>query len=219
MYSQTCSSSILRVTTPAFAAHQIFEQAKFARLKVDGLAAAAHRARDEVHFEIARDELRRRRPERRTARERMQARHQLLEGEGLDEIIVAARRQGPRHGRQLPTGSSGTGPGWERLPRAAERQRTARRARAASVEDDGVESLLGSNLEACAAARGKCRLMTVRPKLRGCERPSLRNVLDDQGLHASFDSGAGASSPDPSLTPWPAIRHTARRRSQYAGRR
>ena len=49
--------------------------------------------RDEVHFEIARCELRRRCPESRPARERMRARHQLFEGKGLDEIIVAAGRQ------------------------------------------------------------------------------------------------------------------------------
>jgi hypothetical protein len=60
---------------------------------------------------------------------------------------------------------------------------------------------------------------TARPKPRGDERRSLRIVLDDQGLHGCFDSGMGASSRDPNLTSWPAIRYTAWRRSQFAGRR
>src|SRR6476646_9765766 len=41
---------------------------------------------------------------------------------------------------------------------------------------------------------------TARTKPRGDERRSLRIVLDDQDLHAHFDSGMGASSPDPNLT-------------------
>jgi hypothetical protein len=72
-------------------------------------------------------------------------------------------------------------------------------------------------IEAFAAVRGKCRLMTARPKTRGDERRSLRIVLDDQGLHAWFHSGTGASSHDPNLTPRPAIRYAASRRSQFAG--
>ena len=41
---------------PALGAHQEFEQAELARLEVDRLSAAAHGARDQVHFEIARHE-------------------------------------------------------------------------------------------------------------------------------------------------------------------
>ena len=147
----------------------------------------------------------------------MEARQQLLEGEGLDEIVVAARA------KALDTVVKS-----RQVCQEQHRGRNAFRAEQSdngqpvepgqhAVEDDDVESLVGSDLEAFAAVPGKHRLMTARPKPRGDERRSLRIVLDDQGLHARFDSGTGASSPDLSLTPWPAYRYTAWRRSQFLG--
>ena len=147
------------------------------------------------------------------------ARQQFLEGEGLDEIIVPARA------KTLDTVVNS-----RQVCQEQHRGRNTFRAEQTDnrqpvepgqhpVEDDDVESLVGSDLEAFAAVCGKHRLMTARPKPRGDERCSLRIVLDDQGLHACFDSGTGASSPDPNLTPWPPIGYTAWRRSQFAGRR
>ena len=52
---------------------------------------ALHRARDEINFKVARGELGGRATEGRTPRQRIEARQQLLEGERLDEIIVAGR--------------------------------------------------------------------------------------------------------------------------------
>ena len=74
-------------------AHQVFEQAEFARLQVDLLAGAADRARNDVNFKIA-DDIARRHGRRRlmpAAPQRLDAREKLGEGVGLYEIIVAAR--------------------------------------------------------------------------------------------------------------------------------
>ena len=70
---------------PALRAHEELEQPEFARLKVDRLSAPAHGAGDEVHFEIAGLEQGLRTSQSRTAGKRGQARHQLLESEGLDD--------------------------------------------------------------------------------------------------------------------------------------
>jgi hypothetical protein len=89
-YSQTCSSSIVRVTSRPSARRRNSSSWKFARLKLDRLSAPAHGAGDKVHFEIAGREQGLRSSQSRTAGKRRKARHQFLESEGLDEIVVAA---------------------------------------------------------------------------------------------------------------------------------
>jgi hypothetical protein len=203
---------------PTVAAQQEFEQAGFPRLQFDRLARALHRARDEINFKVARSEPSGRATKGRTPRQRVEARQQLLEGERLDEIIVARTKALDTASTPDRFGRNRTG---VETPSARSRATTDSPVEPGQhlVEDDDVDSFVGSDLEAFAAVRGKRRLMTARPKPRGDEPRSLRIVHDDQGLHARFDSGTGASSPDSNLTSGPAIGYAASRRSQFAGRR
>ena len=79
----------MRVTRRPSAQEEL-EQLEFARLKLDRLSAPAHRSRDEVHLEIADLEQGLRSAQSRTPGKRGKARHQFLEGEGLDDMVVPA---------------------------------------------------------------------------------------------------------------------------------
>src|SRR5579875_3596591 len=70
--------------------HQIFEQPEFARLQVDDVPGPAHRAREQVEFEIGNLQAGRDRMRRRAAQQGPDPRDQLGKGKGLDQIIVAA---------------------------------------------------------------------------------------------------------------------------------
>jgi hypothetical protein len=184
LYSQTCSSSILRVTTRPSLRIRIFEQAKFARLEVDGLAAAAHRARNQIHFEIARCEFCRRGAEGRPAGKREQTRHQLFEGKGLDEVIVAA-------GRQSLDAIVDAGKVGEEQHRRRYAFRPCQRHDAETVEmgqhaveDDDVEGPPDRHLDPVASILGDLGVVPARTQPVRKVAGGLFVVLDDQDSHS-----------------------------------
>src|SRR5262245_16752117 len=73
--------------------HQIFEQAKLARLQHNGVAPTRHLVGEPVEHEVADDETRIPLLWRTPAGERLDSGEELAEGVGLGEIIVAARAQ------------------------------------------------------------------------------------------------------------------------------
>src|SRR5689334_124915 len=75
----------------ALIAHEEFKQAKLARLQVDHLAAAADGAANEIHLEIGDAQNGLLPLERRPPGESMEPGQELGEGEGLGDIVVAAR--------------------------------------------------------------------------------------------------------------------------------
>ena len=167
----------------ALAAQQEFEQPEFARLQVDVLAAAPNGAGDEIHFEIARLQHGRRRSERRAARERVEPRHQLLEGERLDEIVVAAGLESVD-----PVVDAGEVGEEEHRRRHALRPHQRDDAepvelRQHAVEDDHIETIGGRPLESFATVPRDRRLVPARFEARRDEVGGPLVVLDNQNLH------------------------------------
>jgi len=74
-------------------AHQIFEQAKFARLQFDGRTAALGSAGQKIELQIAHRHFGLHRARIAPADQRVEPCQQLGEGIGLGEIIIAARAQ------------------------------------------------------------------------------------------------------------------------------
>src|SRR5450432_2594843 len=77
----------------ALVANQIFEHLEFPRQQLDVAAAAAHRARHQVHLEIADPQHRFLHDGGAAPAERLHASQQFREGKRLDEIVVAAGAQ------------------------------------------------------------------------------------------------------------------------------
>ena len=170
---------------PALRAHQEFEQPEFARLKVDRLSAAAHGAGDEIHFEIAGLEQGLRSSQGRTAGERGEARHQFLEGEGLDEIVVAARLESVDP--IVDAGEVGEKEHRRRdaVPAHQRDDAEAVQFRQHAVEHDDVEAVGACALIAFATVARDRRLMSSRTEARRDELGGSLVVLDHQNLHAA----------------------------------
>ena len=74
-------------------AHQVFQQAELARLQVDLLPGALHLARQQVELEVLDHQLGHRALALAAPGQRLDPRQQLGEGEGLGQVVVAARLQ------------------------------------------------------------------------------------------------------------------------------
>ncbi len=74
-------------------AHQIFEQAEFARLQFNGRAAALGGAGEEIELQIAHRHLGLHRARIAPADQRIEPCQELGEGIGLGKVIIAARAQ------------------------------------------------------------------------------------------------------------------------------
>ena len=167
----------------ALAAHEEFEQPKFARLQVDVLGAAPDGAGDQIHLEIAGLQDGRPRPERRPPRERGEPRHQLLEGEWLDEVVVAARLESVD-----PVVDAGKVGQKEHRRRHALRphQRDDGQAvelRQHAVKDEHIEAIARGPLESLAPVTRDRRLVPACFEPRRDEAGGLLIVFDNQDLH------------------------------------
>ena len=160
--------------------HQIFEQAELARQQVDRLARPRHAARDQVHFEIGDLE-----PGlgAAAAGQRLEPRQKLGEGEGLAEIIVAARAQAldavldVAHGAQHQNRGLVIG----RAQGGDDRQPVE--ARQHAVDDHGVEAAVARAFEAVAAFVGVVHAMAAFGQALQQIGGGLAVVLDQQDAH------------------------------------
>ena len=205
---------------PALAAHEKFEQPKFARLQRDLLPAAVHGARNKIHFEVARPQHCGRRPQGRAARERGEPRHQLLESEGLDEIIVAARLQSVdpivdarQIGEEKHRRRNAFGAHQRDHAEAVELWQHA-------VKNDRIEAIGGRALEFGAAVSRDRRLVPARLQACRDEVGGPFVVLDNQNLHpaelsrtADYDNAPGHVAP-----PLPGLHETGAKRLRRASR-
>ena len=152
-------------------------------------------SRPQVHFKVAGREHGRRAREGRTARRRLEARKEFVEGEGLDKIVVAARAK-PLD-TVVDAGQVGEKQdrGRETPPNGGGRRQKPVNPRQHAIKDDDVERFGGRRLKSLASVCGDpTRVSAGLQPLRN-ELGSLGIVLDDQNFHARFVSGMSALIP------------------------
>ena len=164
-------------------AHQVFEQLELARQQLDRLVAALDRAGQQVELEIGDPQPRRRRRRRAAPQQRLEPRQQLAEGEGLDEIVVAAGAQaldpvvdaaerGEDQGRRADLGGA---------QRAQHRQPVHPRQHA--VEDDRVVAARARQEQPLAAVAGMVDDVAALAEPLDQIGGGLAIVFDDQKFH------------------------------------
>ena len=83
------------MTTWSLVAHQVLEQAEFARLQVDLLAGAVYRTAQQIHMQVGHlhfgDSLAT--LAHRTPGDGLESRHEFGEGEGLADVVIGAGTQ------------------------------------------------------------------------------------------------------------------------------
>src|SRR5712691_11479521 len=173
--------------------HEQLEQGELLRGEGDRPAAAAHLASGGVHLEV-RDAMQRRRERRSAARQRLEPRHELPEGEGLRQVVIGAGLE-PAHPvvqgierRQHQ----------DRRGDAATAQLTAqvepRAAGEADVQDDHIVAAERGLLQAVREGRRERGIDALRAQAVAQEARQLGIVFYDQYPHSRLRSSYNGRS-------------------------